>query len=195
MEVSTENYKKVWEPGSNDQLTPILFPKSKSVYRPFTDTEPPADDVIITGFDWNSLRWTFEEKDSLSDETKSVIKEVIASADLTNEQALAVAEFYPDWQVGKAYSKGEMVNYNGSLYRVVQSHNSQADWAPDQAVSLFSKVVIGEDGVEEWIQPTGAHDAYSKGQQIRYKGKLWLSLIDGNVWEPAAGTLWTEVVE
>ena len=37
----------------------------------------------------------------------------------------------------------------------------------------------------EWRQPTGAHDAYMKGDTIIYTdGKTYKSLIDNNVWSP-----------
>lgn len=36
----------------------------------------------------------------------------------------------------------------------------------------------------EFVRPTGAHDAYAKGAKITYRGKHYVSLIDGNVWPP-----------
>ena len=36
----------------------------------------------------------------------------------------------------------------------------------------------------EWSQPLGAHDAYSKGDQVSHNGKHWISTADANVWEP-----------
>lgn len=36
----------------------------------------------------------------------------------------------------------------------------------------------------EFVRPTGAHDAYAKGDKVTYKGKHYVSLIDGNVWPP-----------
>ena len=41
------------------------------------------------------------------------------------------------------------------------------------------------DAVAEWKQPTGAHDAYMRGDKIVYTdGKVYKSLIDNNVWSP-----------
>lgn len=37
-----------------------------------------------------------------------------------------------------------------------------------------------------WVQPTGAHDAYSAGDQVTYNGRHYVSNIDGNVWSPDA---------
>ena len=36
----------------------------------------------------------------------------------------------------------------------------------------------------EWVQPTGAHDAYLKGDEVEHDDKLWVSTVDYNVWEP-----------
>lgn len=37
----------------------------------------------------------------------------------------------------------------------------------------------------EWVQPTGAEDAYNTGAVVTYNGKVYQSLMDGNVWSPA----------
>lgn len=43
----------------------------------------------------------------------------------------------------------------------------------------------GEESVKEWIQPTGAHDAYMSGDVVKFTdGKTYKSLIDNNVWGP-----------
>ena len=38
----------------------------------------------------------------------------------------------------------------------------------------------------EFVQPTGAHDAYKKGDKITFEGKHYISLIDANVYSPTA---------
>ena len=38
----------------------------------------------------------------------------------------------------------------------------------------------------EWVQPTGAHDAYGVGDKVTYNGKHYISTMDGNVWSPDA---------
>ena len=46
--------------------------------------------------------------------------------------------------------------------------------------------------LNEWVQPTGAHDAYQKRDKVLHKGKEWISLIDANVWEPGVSG-WREL--
>lgn len=38
--------------------------------------------------------------------------------------------------------------------------------------------------VKDYVQPTGAHNAYNKGDRVLFDGKVYVSTIDGNVWSP-----------
>ena len=107
-----------------------------------------------------------------------------AATSLTDEDALQAVELFPQWVVGHNYVVGERLQYNGVLYRVVQAHTSQADWTPDITPAMF--VVVSLDEWPEFVQPTGAHDAYKKGDKVTFEGKHYISLIDGNVYSPAA---------
>lgn len=54
-----------------------------------------------------------------------------------------------------------------------------------QATELRSQLAVVEAKiVPAWKQPTGAHDAYKKGDRVFYDGRAWTSLIDANVWSP-----------
>ena len=69
----------------------------------------------------------------------------------TDEMSLQVINLYPTWKVGVSYSKGDRVLYNDIHYKVLLDHTSQSDWAPDVAVSLFTKVLIPDANVNpEW---------------------------------------------
>lgn len=107
-----------------------------------------------------------------------------AAISLTDEDALQAAELFRQWGVGHAYVVGERLQYKNVLYRVVQAHTSQADWTPDITPALF--VVVSLDEWPEFVQPTGAHDAYKKGDKVTFNGKHYVSLIDANVYSPAA---------
>lgn len=107
-----------------------------------------------------------------------------AAISLTDEDALQAVELFQQWVVGRAYVVGERLQYKNVLYRVVQAHTSQADWTPDITPALF--VVVSLDEWPEFVQPTGAHDAYKKGDKVTFNGKHYISLIDANVYSPAA---------
>lgn len=112
------------------------------------------------------------------------------SKNATDEEALDNIEAFPKWEVGKAYVKDDRVRYGNVLYKVLQDHTSQADWTPDAAVSLYVKVSIEE--FPEWVQPTGAHDAYNKGDKVSHLEKHWESDIDANTYEPGIYG-WSEI--
>ena len=104
------------------------------------------------------------------------------------------AELFAPWAYPVAYTAGQLRRYNGTLYKCVQAHTSQADWTPDTAVSLW---IVAADPAEEWpawSQPIGAHDAYAKGDKVSHNGKPWASNVDSNVWEPGVYG-WTEYTE
>lgn len=111
------------------------------------------------------------------------------SANATDEEALDNIMAFPKWEVGKEYVKDERIRYENVLYKVLQSHTSQADWTPNIAVSLYVKVSIEE--YPDWVQPQGAHDAYNKGDKVTHLEKHWESEIDANVYEPSVYG-WTE---
>lgn len=74
-------------------------------------------------------------------ETEAIRRDVeVLLPTLTDEMAATVPNLYPAFVVGKDYKTGERLSHGGVLYRVLQNHTSQADWTPDVAVSLFSKV-------------------------------------------------------
>lgn len=116
------------------------------------------------------------------------IREMIekASASLPDADAIEAAELFPAWAVGVVYSVGERVQYDGKLYKVVQAHTSQADWTPDKTPALFVEVAAPGE-IPVWKQPTGAQDAYNKGDKVWYPDAnttVYESVIDSNVWSP-----------
>ena len=118
---------------------------------------------------------------------------------LTDEQAIQVGALFPRWAAGVEYQAGERIaDEMGNLYKVVQGHTSQADWPLDSTPALYTPLGVTEedpDAIPEWKQPTGAHDAYNKGDKVLYQGKTYVSLIDGNTYPPdTPGQLWEEVV-
>ena len=114
------------------------------------------------------------------------VKKMLAPSvkDLTDEEALAVAELFPTWHsmLGKQVAKDERYWDDGKLWKVLQPHIVQADWRPKDAVSLFVEVSI-----EEWPEipeNISAENAWMQGDKGTWKGQHYISLIDNNVWNP-----------
>lgn len=105
-----------------------------------------------------------------------------AALSLTDEDALEAVELYPAWKPGTAYEVDERIRYGATLYRCVQAHTSQDDWTPDKTPALWT--VVSLDEWPEWKQPTGAHDAYMKGDKVSHNGKHWVCDMDYCTYEP-----------
>lgn len=111
---------------------------------------------------------------------------------LEDEEALKVVELFPKWAENEAYAIGDRVQYEGILYKCLIAHTSQSDWIPSDAVSLWARVLIPDpEVIPEWEQPESTNP-YMKGDKVRHIGKVWVSDIDYNVYEPP--TMWSEVI-
>lgn len=113
---------------------------------------------------------------------------------------------YPLWSqptgAHDAYNTGDIVNYNGTLYKSIINGNV---WSPDvypAGWTVYEATTEPEEPKPEpepepdpepeptdypdFVQPTGAHDAYQTGDIVKYNGQIYKSTIDNNVWSPDA---------
>lgn len=75
---------------------------------------------------------------------KMALKQARAITD--DQEALSVQCLYKEWskQIGKQLNVGEYIQHEGKLYRVLQAHQAQSNWAPGVGTeSLF--VVIDKE--------------------------------------------------
>lgn len=115
-----------------------------------------------------------------------------AGALLTDEQAAAVPTLYPPWDASATYGADQRVRYEGTLYRCLQAHTAQADWAPTASPSLWAMVLTDPGGaILPWEQPDSTNP-YMTGDKVTHSGKTWVSTVDNNVWEPGVYG-WQEV--
>ena len=104
-----------------------------------------------------------------------------------------------------AYELGDVVLYNGKKYKSLIAANV---WSPDAYPAGWELLDDTEPvdpepeepdpeeptpepepdtpDVPEFVQPTGAHDAYKLGDRVLYNGQVYESLMNGNVWSPDA---------
>ena len=54
-------------------------------------------------------------------------------------------------------------------------------WA---AIRELKNESIDNTTIADFVQPTGAHDAYQKGVKVKYNGKVYTCLLDNCVWSP-----------
>lgn len=79
-----------------------------------------------------------------------------------------------------AYPMGWEVTYDDRLWISLLHGNV---WEP--GVSGWREVSADEEKPPLWVQPTGAHDAYQKGDRVTFDEHVWFSIVDANVWSPA----------
>lgn len=104
---------------------------------------------------------------------------------LSDEDALGVTDLFPVWTI-KDYAIDDRVQYEGKLYRCVQWHTAQEGWEPPKVPALWTEIAKPGE-IPVWRQPTGAQDAYMTGDRVHYpdeNGPVYVSTMDGNVWEP-----------
>ena len=115
-----------------------------------------------------------------------------AAATLKDTDALEGIELFPKWSDDYEYSVDDRVRYGETLYKCLIAHTSQPSWTPPDSPSLWVRVDDPSHEFPEWVQPTGATDAYNKGDKVSHNEKHWISDVDGNVWEPSVFG-WSEV--
>lgn len=101
---------------------------------------------------------------------------------LDDETALKGVELFPMWGIDIDYAVDDRVQHGSTLYKCVQAHTSQENWTPDATPALW--VIVTVEEWPEWVQPTGAQDAYAKDAKVTHNGERWISDVDSNVWEP-----------
>ena len=101
-------------------------------------------------------------------------------------QAQEYPELFREWKGdGRLCAAGAIMRRNGELVKVLIEHYAQEGWEPENAPSLFTKVLTDPTGesVLAWVQPDSTNP-YMTGDKVTHNGQTWVSTIDNNVWEP-----------
>lgn len=80
-------------------------------------------------------------------------------------------------QIEEAFSQigslSEVVSKLDERVRVIESGSPQEPQEPET-----------EDEYPEYVQPTGAHDAYNEGDKVTFEGEKYTCKMNGCVWSP-----------
>ena len=94
--------------------------------------------------------------------SRMLITAQINTLTVDDNTALRMLEFYPEWAPGSTYTAGYKVRHGGALWRVRQSHTSQAGWEP------------GGTGTESlWEQINETHEG-TLDDPVPYNGNMAL---------------------
>ena len=108
-----------------------------------------------------------------------------------------ISDFKQPQGTHDAYAKGVKVVFNGSVYESTIDSNVYSPTDYPQGWTLVKDNSTEEPvedtpvedevtSIPEFIQPTGAQDAYSLGDLVLYKGSTYESAIANNVYSPEA---------
>lgn len=100
---------------------------------------------------------------------------------------------FPSWSENWTGKAGTILMDEGKLYRSIHDITNVAQSTkPSATPSMWTAISDPTEEYPEWVQPIGAHDAYTIGAKSSHNGKNWVSTVDGNVWEPGVYG-WKEV--
>lgn len=110
--------------------------------------------------------------------SRMLITQQINTLDVDDRTALRMREYYPEWESGKAYTVGYKVQYGGKLYKVITAHTSQADWTPDAAATLFTRIDEVHDGTKYDPIPYDGNMVLENGKYYVQDGVTYLCTRD-----------------
>lgn len=117
---------------------------------------------------------------------------------LDDEEAASVPQAFKEWQPDTAYQVGDRRRFEDVLYKCLQAHTSQEGWEPNQAPSLWARILNPDpEVIPVWEQPDSTNP-YMTGDKVHYpdaEGPVYESTIDNNVWSPEAYPAGWQLVE
>lgn len=134
--------------------------------------------------DWNKLYGYPEVYGANWQSQANYQKSISTGVDYFLSQVQNSAVFR-QYEVDRPYQQNETFLFEGSLYKVLQAHTSQVNWAPSATPALYLKIVPA-GVIPDWVQPTGVHDAYNIGDKVKFNGATYESLINANTWSPTS---------
>jgi hypothetical protein len=120
------------------------------------------------------------EAQALRDEKKN------APEALTDNAAVFVADMFPGLRNdGSLIAAGTRINYKGKLYKATVGIWDSEMYYPEQSPQLWEEVKY-QNGIRTIPEVITTTSAFAKGELGYWKGAVYESLIDNNVWNPDA---------
>lgn len=118
-----------------------------------------------------------EEIAAMQTAAVAVLRFVVADND-----RLAASALYPKWEEGQ-HAAGELYTARGQVWECIQTYDNAVypDIVPGgTAWGTFHRPLhaASPDTAGPWVQPTGAHDIYKKGEYMTLGGVLYKCLQD-----------------
>lgn len=111
---------------------------------------------------------------SFSEVQEMLVRQQINTIAVDDNTALRMAEFYPEWAAGQAYTAGYKTQNNGKLWRCLQAHTAQTGWEPENAASLWTEICESHDGTKYDPIPYNGNMALESGKYYIQGGVTYL---------------------
>lgn len=132
-----------------------------------------------------SFRKTFMSDDESKEIASIVFVKLAETKQLDDVTITEHPKLFTEWDENWTGKAGTIVADGGGLYRSIHDiTNTAQNTKPSETPSMWTKIGNPDEEYPEWIQPIGAHDAYSLGDKVSHNDKHWISTYDSNVWEP-----------
>jgi hypothetical protein len=155
---------------------------------------------------------SWKQKQILDNQSQNTSMETFQS--ITDQsEAYEVKEVFPLWshesnyldkplgyKVTRILPNGEG-GFEVALFFLIQPHTPNETFTPETTPALWSRVIIGDGGIEVWTQPIGGDGKYpyidpETGQpyKVTHNGNTWQNNHQGglNVWAPGVFG-WTQI--
>ena len=109
-----------------------------------------------------------------SEVSRLLIAQQINTLTVDDNTALRMAEFYPEWVAGIAYSAGYKAQHSGRLWRCLQAHTSQEGWEPENVPALWEEICETHDGSRYDPIPYEGSMALENGKYYSQDGVTYL---------------------
>ena len=137
-------------------------------------------------------------KQSLSTQTTALCVVFVQMAQDGTLDDITISEhpdMFPKWDENWTGQAGTILQDEGALYRSIHDvTNIAQNTKPSETPSMWTLIADPTEEYPMWVQPIGSHDAYVIGDKVTHNDKHWVSIVDGNVWEPGVHG-WEEVTE
>lgn len=161
----------------------LYFDDDNLITRTYDTVPSEIEQHVIAIETWCNAQKTEAEIEIEKANQKQAIAFSFIQSTATDEEKLSLFEVFPEYQINHDYVIGDEFQYQGSVFRVLQNHNSQDSWLPTDSPSLYVDIA-NKITIQEFEQPTGSTDAYQIGDKVLFNGKTYESIINDNVWSP-----------
>lgn len=107
------------------------------------------------------------------------IKAMRLTAD--DQTAARALDLYPMWGADLTVSAGDRYQYEGKLYKCVQSHTTQPDWTPDVTPAMWTVIDVEHMGTVDDPIPWAVNMECYKDKYYTWDNVLYKCIRDSGI--------------